>query len=121
MPKLRRFLIVNDDSADRFNLSATLLRCYPKALVQECADFNTAITLVRRLPEEQHDTVVIARRTPGAAGRDLVAALRVAHRSVPIVWMGEPHETNLAQAAGATRFLDRYAWLLIGKVVEDLV
>ena len=120
MALLRKFLLVNDRSQDRFNLSATLLRCYPEAVVQECTDLNTAINLVRGLPE-QHGTVVIAHRTPGSVGRDLIAALRGAHGSVPIVWNGEPHEAALAQAAGATRFLDRHAWLLIGKTVEDLL
>jgi DNA-binding NarL/FixJ family response regulator len=121
MASLRRFLIISDNSNDRFHLSATLLRHYPEAVVQECMDLNTAIELLLRLAAHQHDTIVIAHRTPQIEGRDLVAALRAAHPSVPIVWAGAPEESVMAEAAGATRFLDRNAWLLIGKVVEDLV
>lgn len=121
MASLRSFLIIDDDSRGRFRISKTLLRHYPEAVVQECQDFYTAVELVRGLPVGEHGTVVIARRTAQAEGRHLVAALRAGHATVPIVWMGEPQEETHASSAGATRFVDKDAWLLIGKAVEDLV
>ena len=117
----RRFLIVDDDSRGLLCVSKTLLRHYPNAIVQECQDVDIATNLVRELPAAQHQTVVIAHRTLQMGGRNLVAALRAVHSSVPIVWMGDPMEARLSQSAGATRFLDKEAWLVIGTTVEDLV
>ena len=120
MSSPRRFLIIDDDSRGLLYISKTLLRHYPDALVQECQDLNTAVGFLSGLPAAQHRTVVIAHRTFQVGGRDLVAALRAAHSSVPIVWMGDPEEAPLSQPAGATRFLDKEAWLVIGTTVEDL-
>jgi hypothetical protein len=121
MASPRKFLIVDDDSRGLLHVSKTLLRHFPEAVVQECQDLNTALELVRDLPAEQHRTVVIAHRTLQADGRNLVGALRDIHSSVPIVWLGEPQESPLAPSIGATRFLDKNAWLLIGATVKDLV
>lgn len=117
----RKFLIIDDDAPRRFYVSRTLLRHYPEAVVQECQDLNTALTLVQSLPAGEYRTVVIAHQTPQAKGRQLVAALRAAHSSLPIVWTGEPADALWAQSVGATRFLDKDAWLMIGQEVEDLI
>lgn len=116
----RKFLVVDDDLFGRFHVSGTLLRRYPTAVVQECQDLYTASEVVSDLPVSEHATVVIARRTPQAGGRRLIAALRAGHSSVPIVWLGDPREETLAPSAGATRFMSKDAWLLIGEVVADL-
>jgi DNA-binding NarL/FixJ family response regulator len=121
MASLRKFLIVDDDARGRFYISKTLLRHFPEAVVQECQDLNTVLTLVRNLPVGDHRTVVIAHQTPQADGRRLVEAVRAAHSSLPIVWTGEPCDAHWAKSAGATRFLDKNAWLMIGQEVEDLV
>jgi DNA-binding NarL/FixJ family response regulator len=121
MASPRKFLIVDDDSRGLLYVSKTLLRHYPDSVVQECQDLHTAIELVRDLPAAQNRTVIIAHRTLQIGGRDLVAALRAVHSSAPIVWMGDPTEARLAQSAGATRFLDKDAWLVIGTLVADLV
>ena len=117
----RKFLIVDDNSRGLLYVSKTLLRHFPEAVVQECQDLNTALGLVRDLPADQHRTVVIAHRTLQVDGRDLVIALRDVHSTVPIVWMGDPQESPLAPSIGATRFLDKNAWLVIGATVKDLV
>lgn len=121
MSSLRKFLIVDDDARGRFYISRTLLRHYPEAVVQECQDLNTALSVVRCLSESGHHTVVIAHQTPQADGRRLVAALRALNASLPIIWTGEPSDAHWAQSVGATRFLDKNAWLMIGQEVEDLV
>lgn len=117
----RKFLIIDNNSRGLLYVSKTLLRHFPEAVVQECQDLNTAIGLVRELSADEHQTVVIAHRTLQADGRHLVAALRAVHPSVPIVWMSDPQDERLAQSLGATRFLDKDAWLVIGSMVEDLV
>jgi DNA-binding NarL/FixJ family response regulator len=121
MSVLRRFLIIDSDAGARFFVSRTLLRYFPQAVVQECQDLDTAVELVRSLPLGQHGTVVIAHQTVQADGRQLIKALRTAHASVPVVWTDEPDQSKWAESVGATRFLDRKAWLLIGNTVEDLV
>jgi hypothetical protein len=120
MGSARKFLIVDDNSRGLLHVSKTLLRHFPEAVVQECQDLNTAIGLVRELPADQHQTVVIAHRTFQADGRQLVVALRAAHSSVPIVWMDDPQESLFAESVGATRFLDKDAWLVIGTTVKNL-
>lgn len=120
MPSPRRFLVIDDDSNGRLCVSKTLLRHYPTAVVQECQDLNTAIGLVSEVPMDGAQTVVIARRTLQSCGRELISALRAAHTAVPIVWMGNSQDAALAPSAGATRFLDKEAWLVIGTTVEDL-
>lgn len=120
MASTRRFLVVDDDSRGLLHVSKTLLRHYPDAVVQECRDLNTAISLVRDLPAVRHNTVVIAHRTLQIGGRELVAALRAAHSAVPIVGMGTSSEAPQSYAAGATRFLEKDAWLVIGTTVQDL-
>jgi DNA-binding NtrC family response regulator len=115
----RRFLVIDDDSHSRLLVSKTLLRQYPTAIVQECQDLETAIGVVREVPK-QPQTVVIAHRTLQIGGSELITALRAAHSSVPIVWMDTRGAATLAASAGATRFLDKDAWLLIGSTVADL-
>jgi len=121
MAPIRSFLIVNDDSHARSCISATLLRHYPEAVAQECLDLNTAVEVLRSLSPDQGRTVVIAHQTPQASGTQLIVALRAAHSSVPIIWTGEPNESALAKSAGATEFLDKHAWLLIGTVVRRVI
>lgn len=120
MASLRRFLIVDDDSKERFFVSKTLLRHFPEAAVQECSDLTTAVSLMKALPAKEPRTVVIAHRTPQADGRSLVAALRAAHATVPIVWLSGGAKSDKSSAPGATRILDKKAWLMIGQVVRDL-
>lgn len=120
MEKFRRFLLVDDDPHQRFLISKTLLRHHPGALVQECQDLHTAAGLLHSLPPEDHQTVVLAHCTPQADGGKLVAALRAVHPAVPIVWVGEPQQAVGAKSAGATRFLDKNAWLTVGEVVGSL-
>ena len=116
----RRFLVIDDDAHSRLLVSKTLLRQYPTAIVQECQDLETAIGVVRDVPKQPH-TVVVAHRTSQVGGRELITALRTAHSSVPIVWMDTRGAAPLAASAGATRFLDKDAWLLIGSTVKDLL
>lgn len=118
---MRKLLIVDNDARLRFYISKTLLRHFPDAVVQECQDLNTAIALVRSLPTTDPLTVVIAHQTSEVDGRRLVAALRAAHSSLPIVWIGDRWDAADAQSVGATRFLEKNAWLVIGQEVEDLL
>ena len=117
----RKFLIVDIDSDVRFFVSKTLLRHYPEARVEECADLNTAAALMRAIPAANHCTVVIAHRTAQSSGVALIAALRAAHLTVPIVWLTDPMDGGAGRSEGPTRMLDKNAWLMIGDEVRDFV
>jgi hypothetical protein len=121
MSDVRHFLIIDTDPENRFFLTRTLLRHFPQAVVEQCQDLHTVLELLRTLPEGRNQTVVVAHQTMQREGHDLISALRAANASVPIVWMDDASESKRAEAAGATRFLDRKAWLLIGETVKDLV
>lgn len=120
MGTLRKYLIVDDDSHERFLVSKTLLRQFPDALIQECQDLNTAIELIRGLPRDNHSTVVIARSTHQVDGPRLVSEMRAVHATIPIVWLGDAGQAHWAQSIGATQFLDHMAWLMIGQTTKDL-
>src|SRR6186713_2757281 len=112
MSDVRRFLVIDTDAENRFFLTRTLLRHFPHAVVEQCQDLQTVLEVVRALPVNPPQTVVVAHQTIQTEGRNLIAALRAAHSSVPIVWTDEPTQSKWAEEAGATRFLDRKAWLL---------
>lgn len=120
MASVRSVLIIDDDPHSCLLVSTTLSRHYPNAVIQSFQDQSAAIRLVGELPATQHQTIIVVHRTLVEGGRELVAALRAANSSVPIVWMSHLKDGPYADAAGATRFLDQDAWLSIGTTVKGL-
>lgn len=120
MAPIRSFLIIDDDPHSCLLVSTTLSRHYPNAVIEALHDQGTAIRLVRELFAAAHHTVIVVHRTIAEGGRELVASVRAANSSVPIVWMADSADSQFATAAGATRFLDQDAWLSIGTTVKSL-
>jgi DNA-binding NtrC family response regulator len=112
-----RFLVIDENADSRFLLVKTLLRKFPHALLQECHDFQTAVSTART----DHLTAIVAHRTYDCDGISLVAALREANGVVPIVMVSGIDRTPQALAAGATAFLNYDEWLRIGTVVGDAI
>ena len=54
-------------------------------------------------------------------GRELCAALRREHATVPIIWVSGIDRTREIASVGATRFLPYDAWLTIGNEVDELL
>jgi DNA-binding NtrC family response regulator len=120
MAAAHRFVIVDSDIQTRVLLSRTLLRKHPDAQFEHCEDFEAAAEILKAITPDQSKAVVVAHATPQIQGRELITALRALHPSIPIVWVGDSAHSHSADAAGATRFLDRNAWLLIGEAVKGL-
>jgi CheY-like chemotaxis protein len=112
-----KILIVDDNAENRFLLTKTLARCYPAALLIECSDPDAAIEIMGR---EKID-VVIAHRAGMALGAELIQILRQAQPEMPIVMVSGIDRSEEAARFGANRFLLYDQWLMIGKVVGELL
>jgi CheY-like chemotaxis protein len=112
-----RFLVVDENADSRFLLVKTLLRKFPEALLQECHDFQTAVSTART----DQLTAIVAHRTYDCDGINLIAALRKANASVPIVMVSGIDRTPQALAAGANAFLNYDEWLRIGTIVSNVI
>ena len=112
-----RFLIIDENADSRFLLVKTLLRKFPSALLQECHDADTAIATA----QSDKLTAIVAHRTYDYDGVTLVAMLRQANPTVPIVMVSGIDRTPQALAAGANAFLNYDEWLRIGSVVSEVL
>jgi CheY-like chemotaxis protein len=112
-----RILIVDDNPDGLYLLSRTLLRCFPRAIVEDCVDLDAAVERVGK----QSVSAVVVHRAHGLGGLETVTAIRAANRHVPIVYVSGVERSDEAIIAGATRFLNYDAWLRIGVVVAELI
>lgn len=112
-----KFLVVDDNSENRFLLSKTLLRHFPHAALIECQSVDTAVRLLR------NETVdlIIAHRCAELLGAELIQALREVNEVVPIIAVSGVDRRQESLAAGATRFHSLDQWLLIGAVAAELL
>ena len=117
MASPRRFLIIDDNSDGRALLTKTLMRKFPKAILHECQDADSAIEFVRRNKVE----AIIVHRVWDVDGPTLIRSLRAADADVPIVAVSGMDRSKAAIAAGASRFMDYDEWLRIGTIVEELI
>lgn len=95
----------------------TLLRKFPSALLQECHDAGTAIATA----QSDKLTAIVAHRTYEYDGVTLIALLRQANPTVPIVMVSGIDRAPQALAAGANAFLNYDEWLRIGSVVSEML
>lgn len=117
MPTPPRFLVVDDNADSRFLLVKTLLRKFPKALLQECRSGEAAIALAGT----EKLSAIVAHRGLELDGVSLARQLRAANADVPIVMVSGVDRTDAALDAGADAFLHYDEWLRIGTVVFDLI
>jgi CheY-like chemotaxis protein len=110
------FLIVDDHVDNRFLLTKTLIRKFPRALILECRDSVAALQAVKR----PNLTAVIVHRADDVDGLPLIEMLRNENRSVPILYVSTTRREE-AFAAGASAFLNYDAWLRVGSAVEDML
>ncbi len=112
-----RFLVIDENADSRFLLVKTLLRKFPSALLQECHDADTAIATA----QSDKLSAIVAHRTYDYDGVTLIAMLRRANPTVPIVMVSGIDRTPQALAAGANAFLSYDEWLRIGTVVSEVL
>jgi DNA-binding response OmpR family regulator len=116
MRQARVFLVVSDDPERLRLVSTNLQRKFPNAVVQTCRDSEAATQATRT---QKLDAIVACGGTDMDA-LPLVEALR-RETVAPIVLLSGGHHEKLASVAGASCFLDRDRWLIVGTVVADLL
>lgn len=114
------FLVIDDNRDSSSLISRALLQRFSQAGLSEFSSFAAARDPLLQLPLESPGYVVIAGRVPDLHTVPLVRAVRVCHRSVPVVAMGEAIDESEALQAGANRFIEYEAWLLLGPTIERL-
>ncbi len=112
-----RFLVIDDNADSRFLLVKTLLRKFPKALLQECRSGEAAIATAAK----EKLTAVVAHRGFEEEGLSLVRRLREVAPQTPIVMVSGVDRTKEALAAGADTFVHYDEWLRIGTVVAETI
>ena len=117
MPSSPKFLVVDDNTDSRFLLVKTLLRKFPKSVVQETQDAATA----SELAASDQVSAIVVHRAVDIDGVTLVRLIRDANPVVPIVMVSGIDRSKSAVEAGATAFLNYDAWLRIGSVVAELL
>ena len=112
-----QFLLLDDNPDARFLLSKTLLRKFPRCVIQECEDTESAVAVAGK---KEVDLIVV-HRLWDMDGATLIARLRAANPRVPIIAVSGIDRTTEAIGAGATRFLLYDEWLRIGTVATEIV
>jgi ActR/RegA family two-component response regulator len=116
-PAAPKFLLIDDNPDGLALLSRSLHRKFSRALILEAADITTALHAAKT----ENPTVIIVHRVGEHAGTEVVAMVRKANPSAPLLAVSGYDRTQQFLAAGATRFLNYDQWLLVGSVVEELM
>lgn len=111
----RRFLVIDVNSDSRFLLVKTLLRKFPRSVIEECQDADSAVAFAGTTPLD----AIVTHRSLEVDGITLVRLLRAASPTVPIVMVSGSDRSREALEAGANRFLSYEEWLRIGTVVLE--
>lgn len=117
MKQPRKCLVIDDNAEARFLLTKTLLRKFPKCVIQECEDAEVAVAVAG---EKDLDLVVVHRLWDTDCV-SLIVMIRNANPDVPIIAVSGLDRTKEVLAAGATRFLNYEEWLRIGVVAEEVL
>jgi len=115
------FLVIDDNRDASSLISRALLQRFPQAQLTEFSSFAVVRDELLRLPMEAAGWIVVAGRVADLETVPLVRAIRVCHRSVPVIAMGEPPDESETLQAGANRFLAYEAWLLLAPAVDRLL
>ena len=115
VPHPRKILVVDHNADNGALLVRTLLRKFPAAAVQLCAETGTAVHLAA---SENIDAVVIHRTLEDSAA-ELTKTLRKLSPDAIIIVVSGVDRSQDVIAAGADGFLSYEAWLRIGTVVSE--
>src|SRR4051812_41811809 len=113
----KKFLVIDDNADSRFLLTKTLMRKFPAAVLIECGDDGTAMSVAAT---ERLDAIVI-HRTGEITGVAMIPLLRQVAPEVPIVMVSGIDRSTEAVDAGATYFLHYDEWLRLGTVVSGIL
>lgn len=97
------FLILDDDEDNRFLTRHALSKAFSNSRVFECATIDEALGLAR---DTRIDGIIADHHLGGSDGRTLMAELRAAKISCPVVMVTATNDPNIhrrAYDAGAAR------------------
>ncbi len=117
MTAMLKILIVDDVAENRFLLAKTLLRKFPRAIIQECENSEAGIAAAKN----DHLSVAVVHRAADLDGVRLIAQMRRANATLPLIMVSGRETCPEATLAGANTFLNYEAWLRIGTVVEEVL
>lgn len=112
------FSILDDNPDGRYMLSRTILRRFPRSVVNESQDLDAALEAMKNCPP----SAVLVHRTLEADQIQAIQRIRAEQPNIPIVALsGDEKRESDALKAGATKFLHYDRWLIIGTVLADLM
>lgn len=111
------FLVVDDDDDNRFLLTKTLLRNFPRCRIHESRDSDSVL----RIAQEFELGCAVIHRAADMDGITLIRQVREAAPNLPILALSGFDRREESLRAGATAFLHYDAWLTVGRAVEDLL
>jgi CheY-like chemotaxis protein len=113
----RKLLVIDYNPDSGALLVRTLLRKFPRAVVQLVADAEAATSIVAH----EKMAAVVAHRTNELNGVELIEYLRRLDPHVPILGVSGIDRRAALLAAGATDFMLYDEWLTVGTRVESLL
>lgn len=116
MREARSFLVIAEDADRLMLISAALHRKFSNAVVQTCRDGEAAFEGVQARKLD----AIVALRSTDFDELPLVENLR-SRTAVPIILVSGSEHEKLAASVGASAFLHRDRWLMIGNVVAEVI
>jgi CheY-like chemotaxis protein len=117
MPGFHRFLLVDDVAENRFLVSKALLKSFPDAVVLECQDSSTAISLLRH---DQCDVAVV-HRTRDLDGVTFIDLIRRCCPRASTVLISEESPLPDPDRIGATQVIGWDTWQMVGPVCAHII
>ena len=117
MPHYQKFLLVDDVAENRFLVSKALLKHFPDAIVMECQDSSTAMSIIR----SENTSVGIIHRSRDIDGTTFVNLVRRCGSSLPLVLLSEEKPVPDPRESGATAVVSWDAWTTIGFTCADII
>lgn len=111
------FLVIDDNPDARFLLTKTLLRKFPKSVIQECEDSEVALAIAAK----REVRLIVVHRLWDTDGATLIRRLREVNPEVPIIAVSGIDRSQEAVAAGANRFMLYDEWLRIGTLATEVL
>jgi CheY-like chemotaxis protein len=116
MAQALSFLLIEDNTDNRYLLVRTLNRKFPGAVTIECSESEEAIAYLKA----HNFAAIILHRASDADALPMVEILR-AKTQTPVIVVSDVDRSEKVLAAGATGFLHYDAWLNLGTVVANVL
>jgi response regulator RpfG family c-di-GMP phosphodiesterase len=112
-----KFLVLDDSAENRFLLSRTILRRFPRATLIEPNDLAHTLALLKMGGID----LLIVHRTFEHTALEIVQQVRAVDPVTPLIAVSSAARGEEMLAAGASRFHLLDEWLMIGNSAEELL